>query len=80
MSLFVRSVFSVAGLEGEEEEEEEEPRRHSYRFQLTIPDRNLLTSHGGRGGLKATFLTCICPLLCTEVTESLWSGGRRWGR
>lgn len=44
MSLFVRSVFAGRrrGL-AEEEEEEEEPRRHSYRFQLTIPDRNNVT-------------------------------------
>ena len=44
MSLFVRSVLLVSGLEEEEEEEEEEePRRHSYRFQLTFPDRNNVT-------------------------------------
>ena len=53
MSLFVRSVLPLDGLE----REEEEPRRHSSRFQLTISDQNPLKRKGQRG-MKA-FAPCF---------------------
>ena len=72
MSLFVRSVLLVSGLEEEEEEEEEEePRRHSYRFQLTIPDWNLSTLNGGRGTKSAFSNSHLTHALCRSSREFL---------
>ena len=71
MSLFVRGVLPLAGLE--RKEGKEEPRRHSSRFQLTISDQNPLKRKGQRG-MKA-FAPCFLLKLVLGTGRADVDGG-----
>ena len=72
MSLFVRSVLPLDGLERKER------RRRAKETFLPFP-----TDHFRPESLeteRTTWNEAIRPMLLAEVREGAWSGGRRWGR